>query len=92
MVACTFHPSYKESRNSRISIQAKPNISIRPYSKKVPKAKRAGGMVQVVEYLSTEWKALNSNPSTIKEGGREGGMEGGKKEIFSFLGGREIEH
>jgi CRISPR/Cas system CMR-associated protein Cmr5 small subunit len=36
---------------------------MRPYLKKHPTLKRAGGMVQVVEFLSTKHEALISNPS-----------------------------
>jgi hypothetical protein len=34
---------------------------------KIIKAKRAGGMAQAVENLSSKCKALSSNPSTTRE-------------------------
>jgi hypothetical protein len=34
---------------------------------KITKAKRAGGMAQVIEYLPSKHKTLNSNPSTQKK-------------------------
>jgi hypothetical protein len=40
----------------------------RTLSEKITKAKRAGGMVQVVERLSNKHEALNSSPSPTKNG------------------------
>jgi hypothetical protein len=43
-----------------------PGINEEPIQK-IPIAKRSGGMVQVVEYLSVKYKTLNSKPSTAKK-------------------------
>jgi hypothetical protein len=58
------HPSYVGSLNKKVSIQVSPVITMRPYLKKINKAKRAGSMAQVVEHLPSKWKTLNSIPST----------------------------
>jgi hypothetical protein len=34
---------------------------------KITRAKRAGGVVQAVEYLPNKHKALTSNPNTVKK-------------------------
>jgi hypothetical protein len=39
----------------------------RPYLEKNLTQTRAGGVVQVVEYLPSKCEALNSNPSTAKK-------------------------
>jgi hypothetical protein len=52
------------SINKRIAVQACPGIKVRLYLKNT-KAKRTGGMAQVVEHLHS--KDLSSNPSTEKE-------------------------
>jgi hypothetical protein len=38
-----------------------------PYLKKITEAKRAGGVAQVIEHLSSKYKILNSNPSNATE-------------------------
>jgi hypothetical protein len=43
---------------------------------KITKSKKTGGVVQVVEYLLSKYKALSSNPSTGKEKGRKEGRKG----------------
>jgi hypothetical protein len=61
------HPSYTGSLNRRIAVQASPDINVRPFPKKITKAKRAGGVAQVVECLPSKFKALSSKPSTEKK-------------------------
>jgi hypothetical protein len=39
---------------------------LRAFLKIIPKAERAGGVVQVAEHLPSKCKVLCSNPSTIK--------------------------
>jgi hypothetical protein len=54
---------------------------VRPYLKKKKiRAKRAGGVAQVVELLPSKCETLSSNPSIRKEGRREGGEEGTEEE------------
>jgi hypothetical protein len=43
-----------------ISFMILKSVSLKP-------VKRAGGMAQAVEHLSSEYKALRSNPSTAKK-------------------------
>jgi hypothetical protein len=59
--AHTCHSSYEESINRRVMVQASLGIT---------RAKRAGGMAQVVEYLPADkYKALSSNPNSMGEKG-----------------------
>jgi hypothetical protein len=44
-----------------------PGINVRPYLIDNPKAKRAGGMAQVVECLPSKHKTLNFNSNTTKK-------------------------
>jgi hypothetical protein len=62
-VTSTCHPSYMESVNRRIVVQASLGIKVRPYSKN-NKAKKAGSVAKVVECLPSKLKALSSNSST----------------------------
>jgi hypothetical protein len=41
--------------------------SVRPYLKKYTGAKRDGDMALVVEHLPSNYKSLNTNPSTGKK-------------------------
>jgi hypothetical protein len=40
--------------------------NIRSYLK-IPKEKKAGGVAQVVNYLSSKYKAVSSNPNTTEQ-------------------------
>jgi hypothetical protein len=62
MMVHACHPSYRGGIGRKIIVQAGPRRNARPYLK-IPKAKRAGSMDQVVEHLSRKLKVLNSNPS-----------------------------
>jgi hypothetical protein len=46
---------------------------VRDLISKVTKSKKAGGIAQVVEYLPSKCKALNSKPSIDKNKNREKG-------------------
>jgi hypothetical protein len=52
----------QESTNRRITVHASPSIKQDPISK-TTKAKRTGGMTQVVEYFLSKCEALRSTPS-----------------------------
>jgi hypothetical protein len=52
MVSCTCHPNYAGSVNRRTAVQAGLGKT-RPHSK-ITKAKRVGGIAQVVEHLPLE--------------------------------------
>jgi hypothetical protein len=54
------------SVNRRIMVQAGPGIKMRSIQK-ITKAKKAGGMAQVVECLPSKYTALSSNSSTRKK-------------------------
>jgi hypothetical protein len=55
------------STNRRIKIQTSPGIKQDPISK-ITSAKRAGGMAQVVEHLSSKHKAQTPLPQKFKNG------------------------
>jgi uncharacterized protein YwlG (UPF0340 family) len=55
---------YCEELNRRIVVQTGLNKKQHTISK-ITREKRAGGMAEVVDYLPSKHKALNSNPSTI---------------------------
>jgi hypothetical protein len=55
-----------EGIGRRITVQAGIGKNLRPYLKKLPKAKQAGGVDQVVGYLHSKREALSSNPSIAK--------------------------
>jgi hypothetical protein len=52
----------------KITVQASLGINInrRPYLK-ITEPKKSGRVAQVVEHLASKYKALSSNPSTIKK-------------------------
>jgi hypothetical protein len=64
MVAHACYPRYTRSVKRRTEIQANLAINMRPYPKKITKAKRDWGGAQVVECLLSKYEALNSNPSS----------------------------
>jgi hypothetical protein len=66
VVACACHPSYTESINRRIAVQAHlsiKGIKVRLHSKRT-KAKRTRHMAQVAQHMSKQAQALSSNLST----------------------------
>jgi hypothetical protein len=58
-------PSHTESINSKIVVQSSLG-KVRPYPQN-DKNKRIRGVSQMVEYLPSKNKALNSNTSTTKK-------------------------
>jgi hypothetical protein len=57
VVACTCHLSYKGGLNRRLRLAQEKHETLLQI--KISKAKRAGGMGQVVEYFSSKSKALS---------------------------------
>jgi hypothetical protein len=66
MVVHSCYPRYSGNIKRRITIQLSLDLNLRPFLKKLPKAKRAGVVSQVVKHLSCKGKALSSTPSTTK--------------------------
>jgi hypothetical protein len=64
-VVSAYHPSYSGSINRRIEVQAGPSKKQNPVSE-ITKAKRAGSVAQVVEFLPSKLKSLSSNPELQK--------------------------
>jgi hypothetical protein len=65
MAVYCYNPSHPGGTGKRIEVQEQPGKNASPYLKN--KAKTAGGMAQVVEYLPSKCKALNSTPKTLKK-------------------------
>jgi hypothetical protein len=66
MVVCACQPSYTGSKNKRTMVQSVIQASLGKNMRlylKINKAKRAGGVVQVVECLPSKHEAL-SHPSS----------------------------
>jgi hypothetical protein len=66
MVVHTFHPSCAGGINRR-SRSGQPGQKRETLLEKISKAKRAGGMAQVLEHLHNKPKALSSNTSATKK-------------------------
>jgi hypothetical protein len=58
-------------------VRARLSKNVRPYSKNKIKAKRAGGVAQVVECLTSKRKALSSNPTISRKKKKKTGGTGG---------------
>jgi hypothetical protein len=89
VVAPACHPSYSRKHKTGDLWSRLASAKSKTLSPKITRAKRAGGMAQAVEHLSSKCQALSSNTST-------GGERGNKKELTtmahtckpSYLGGR----
>jgi hypothetical protein len=67
MVVHACHLRYMGSINRRDVIQAGLGINVRDPIQKIPTAKRAGDVAQMVEHLSGKLQALSSNPISAKK-------------------------
>jgi hypothetical protein len=64
MVACAWDPSYMGGPERSIIVQSQPQAKMWDPIWKITKAKRAGGVAQVVKHLLNKHKALSLKPST----------------------------
>jgi hypothetical protein len=63
MMVHTCNPSYSGDRDRRIRVQGWLRQKHKTLFEKQAKAKRDGGVFQVVKCLPNKWKALSLNPS-----------------------------
>jgi hypothetical protein len=67
MLVHIYNPSNMGGISRRIKVQTSLGKTVTPYPKNnLSKKKKSGGMVQVVQHLSTKSEALSSSPSTTK--------------------------
>jgi hypothetical protein len=66
-VAHAYDPTFTGGRGRRIVVQGCEQMHKKTLSKKQTKAKRVGGVTQVVEHLPSKHEALSSNSSTAKK-------------------------
>jgi hypothetical protein len=66
-VACAYKPSYMGSLSRRTAVQGWPWTKTREPISKITKAKRAGGIAQVIEFLPSKYTTLRSSPGIINK-------------------------